>query len=467
MTYEQLSDDQSGDIIPFYKRIFKSIEPTIIELVGTTGAGKTTFCQQFVDEEGKRILNKIITTSGNRTMIPIDIVILENTKSRIILKARTKSDITRDLILVAINIDSEFKFDINKSITDVVNKTGLKKNNEYGIKVNIDLYQSVYNLFGTIKLIEEFLEIAKDLQSNFTNEDNVENYISNNISNKKLIKLLDDIIFTELNIDDFYGHRHEILLDQENIIEKTIIPTNAFNKYKQQKEGLNQIASCRILFEHATLLFRCDEKAKRCLPEKFRKGVVFREPLGNKEARLISSVTNSCAINKILLIPVATGGLLVDDKGIEELKNIILSESKQNIVVVTKIDKSSSYEEYTLNNYKGYIESIKEQIVITHNNLIDRLELTEECNANQVNTVDRNIILKKIIAFLDNAYLSKITKDKQGFYDAELHKIICKNKSNQEISVSDIEDVIILDNFHTLVSSILERKNKLSYNLVT
>ena len=338
---------------------------------------------------------------------------------------------------------------------NIANKAGLKKNNEKEIKVNNDLYQSVYNLFGTIKLIGEFQEIAKDLQSNFANEDNIEKYISNNISNQKLTKLLDDIIFTELNIDNFYGYRHEILLDQENIIEKTIMPTKIFNKYKQQKEGFNEIASYRILFEYATLLLKCDEKAKRCLPEKFRKGVVFREYCSHKKAKLIGSVTNSCVINKILLIPVATGGQLVDDKGIEELKNIILSESKRNIVVVTKIDKASSYEEYTLNNYEAFIESLKEQIVITHNNLIDSLELAEECNVNQTNKVDRNTISNKIIASLDNVYLSKITKDKQGFHDAELHKIICKSKSNQEISVSDIEDVIILDNFHTLVSSIL------------
>jgi hypothetical protein len=66
------------------------------------------------------------------------------------------------------------------------------------------------------------------------------------------------------------------------------------------------------------------------------------------------------------------------------------------------------------------------------------------------------------IASFDNAYLSKITKDEKGNYDAELHKIICKNKSSVEISVSDIEDIILLDNWHTLISSVLERENRVS-----
>ncbi|MCB2358655.1 hypothetical protein [Clostridium estertheticum] len=49
-------------------------------------------------------------------------------------------------------------------------------------------------------------------------------------------------------------------------------------------------------------------------------------------------------------------------------------------------------------------------------------------------------------------YLSKITKDRQGNYDAELHKIICRNKTNREISVNDIEDIVIREEWHSLFS---------------
>ena len=449
----ELSDERNNDIIDFYKGVFKSIDPTIIELLGTTGAGKTTFCQQFVDEEGKKILSEIITRAGNSTVMSTDIVILENTKSRLFLKARVKSDIISDLILFALNIDPEFKFDIKKSITDVVNKAGLKKNNNKEIKVNKDLFHGLYNLFRSIRTIVKFQEIAKDLQSNYTNEHEI---INLNTSNENLTKLLDDIIFSEFQINDFYGYNHEISIEREKVIEKTIIAANEFNKYKEQKEGFNEISSYRILFEQATLVLQCDENAKRCLPEKFKEGIVFRELRAHKKGNQIDIITNFKAINKIFLIPVATGGHLVDDTIIEELKSIILSESKHNTVVITKIDKSSSYIEYTQNDYAAFIESLKEQITITHNNLIAKLEKTKERNVNQGYNFDSDSISKKIIAAFDNAYLSRITKDKQGYYDAELHKIVCKNKNIEEISVSDIDDIVILDDFHTIISNILE-----------
>ncbi|MGK0466873.1 hypothetical protein [Clostridium sp.] len=454
MRCEELSNERNSDIIDFYKGVFKSIDPTIIELLGTTGAGKTTFCQQFVDEAGKKILSEVITKSGNSTVMSTDIVILENTKNRLFLKARVKSDIISDLILFALNIDPEFKFDTKKSITDAVNKAGLKKSNKE-IKVNKDLFHGLYNLFRTIKRISKFQEIAKDLQSNYTNEHEI---INHNTSNKNLTKLLDDMIFSEFQINDFYGYSHEIAIDEEKIIEKTIIAANEFNIYKEQKEGFNEIPSYRILFEQATLVLQCDEKAKRCLPEKFKEGIVFRELRTHKKGRQIDIITNFKAINKIFLIPVATGGHLVDDTIIEELKSIILSESKHNTVVITKIDKSSSYIEYTQNDYAAFIENLKKQITITHNNLIVKLDKTKERNVNQGYSFDRDSISKKIIASIDNAYLSKITKDKQGYYDAELHKIVCKNQNIEEISVSDIDDIVILDNFHTIISSILERK---------
>ena len=107
---------QGNDILTFYSQVLKDSRPTIIELIGTTGAGKTTFCQQFVDDAGKKILDKTISSSGNNTIIQTEIVILEDTKNRLFLKARTKSAIISDLILVALNIDTEFKFDVKKSI---------------------------------------------------------------------------------------------------------------------------------------------------------------------------------------------------------------------------------------------------------------------------------------------------------------------------------------------------------------
>ncbi|MGH4138231.1 hypothetical protein [Clostridium sp.] len=467
MEYENLcNSSQSSDIIDFYKIVFKSEDPTIIDLVGNTGAGKTTFCQQFVDEEGKRVLSKTITSSGNSTIIQTDIAILENTKNRLFLKARDKNVIVRDLVLVALNIDSGYIFDIKKDIADEVNKAGIKKNYNSKIKVNNELFQGVYNLFRTTKLLERFQKIAKDVQLNYTNEDKIEEYISDNVINNELIKLLDDIICSELKIENFYGYRHEISLEEENILEKTIIPTKTFNKYKEQKEEFHEIVSYRLLFEQAILVLKCDEKAKKNVPEKFKSGVIFRDLMGHEKIGYQGINTDLEVGNKIFLIPAGTAEELVDDKFVKELKNCILAAPKQSILVITKIDKASSYVEYTQNDYGAFIESLKEQIVITHNNLVHKLEQTEEHSVMQLYKFDKNTMVNKFIASFDNAYLSKITKDKQGNYDAELHKIICNNKSNQEISVTDIEDVVILDNWHDSILSILKTENIVSYEWV-
>lgn len=55
-----------SDIVAFYRNVLKAKNPTIIDLIGTTGAGKTTFCQQFVNKEGRAILEKTITSTGNK-----------------------------------------------------------------------------------------------------------------------------------------------------------------------------------------------------------------------------------------------------------------------------------------------------------------------------------------------------------------------------------------------------------------
>ncbi|MBU3180704.1 hypothetical protein [Clostridium psychrophilum] len=451
--------NEEDDIIAFYKRLFKEVEPTIIDLVGTAGSGKTTFCQQFVDEEGKKVLSKIISTSRNSNAIQTDIVILEDTKNRLFLKARNRSDIMRDIVLVALNIDSEYKFDIRKDITDDSNKAGIKNNDDKKIKVNLDLLQGVYNLFGTTKLIQSFQRISKDLQLEFINEDNIQTYIRNNLENENLIKLLDDIIYSKLEIIDFYGLRHEFLIEKLNILEKTIMPVKIFNGYKRRVEEFHEKVSLRLLFQQAILVLKCDEKVKQSLPEKFRKGVVFRELQEHKNIKESCSITNIEKNCKIVLIPASTGGELVDNKFSEAINSIISSGSKESMVVITKIDKTSSYEEYTQNDYALFIESLKEQIVTSHNNFIGNIGETQSSYERHVSRDDKNTMAKKIFATLDNIYLSTITKDKNGNHDAELHKIIYKNRSNQEISVNDIEDIEMLDNWHSLVTNILENKN--------
>lgn len=451
-----------SDIIAFYKKTLKAEDPTIIDLVGTTGAGKTTFCQQFVDEEGKKILEKTITPSGNSTIIQTDIVILENTKSRLFLKARAKKDIIRDILLVALSIDPDFKFELNKGITEGNNKQGIKRIAEKEVKVDGELYQGVYNLFRTESLIEKFMSSSKKIQEICQSEADIQEYINKNMDNSELVNLLDSIIEEHLHIDNFYGYRHEMPLDEKYILEKTVIPTKIFNKNKEREDCYKDIISYRILFEQAVLVLRCDSKAKEKLPKKFRRGIVFRDSQGHKKTEQVGIATDFEVKNKILLIPANTSGELIDDRYIEELKNIITSEPKQNVIVITKLDKSSSYEFYN-DSYSEFIENLKEQVVTTHNNLVARLQDDEEEENDSEYKMDKNAIVKKFIESFDNAFLSKVTKLKDGTFDPELHRIICRNKSNQEISNSDIEDIKIQNSWYDLVSGILESQSGISY----
>lgn len=451
--------NMDSDIITFYKQVTKTARPIIIDLIGARGAGKTTFCQQFVNEEGNRLLSKTISTSGNSNIMKTDIVILKETKSRLFLKARTKSDIIRDLILVALSIDPEYQFDIKKGITDAANKAGVKKFNEKGTNINIELFQNVYNLVRTVILLSKFQEIAKELQQNLKKKDDIEEYIDINISNENITLLLENIIYSKLAINNFYGHRHEISLDRDNILEKTIVPTNIFNKHREGLKEFYEVVSLRLLFEKATIVLKCNERSKHNLQQKFSNGVVFRileEFKKVDEQEILESNLN--VKYRMLLVTAATGIELVDEKFVDELKNMISSSSTQNIVVITKIDKISSYEEYTQNNYDAFIESLKQQVATTHNKIIDKLEETQERTACGTCKLTKDRISKKIFSAFDNAYLSKITKDKHGNYDAEIHKIVCKNSSNKEILANDIEDIIILENWNTSVSNSLNQE---------
>lgn len=463
LTIEALSrfyDD--SDIISFYKNVLRAKNPTIIDLIGTTGAGKTTFCQQFVDTEGKAILDKTITPSGNSTIIQTDIVILEDTESRLFLKARTKRDILRDLILVALSIDPYFNFNLKKSISEKANKEGLKKVDEKEIKYDSDVFQGVFNLFRTESLIKEFLDTARKLQEQYSDMEGLQSIIEDSIEESSLVKLLDALIENELGIDDFYGYRHEMSLLDQSIMDKTIIPTKNFNKFKEKNEQFRGVISYRILFEQAILVLKCDENAKQRLPKKFREGIVFRDSQGHNKSEQVGIAVDFEVKNKILLIPAGTGGELVDDKYIEELKNIIISEPEQNVVVITKIDKSSSYEYYE-ESYSDFIESLKDQVVTTHNNLVAGLSKNQGAeDGNETYQLDRNAVVKKFISAFDNAYLSKITKLRNGEFDTELHRIICRCKSDEMIESTDIEDIKIAESWYDLLSQILERENKVS-----
>lgn len=439
----------------FYQRQLNLNNPNIVHIIGARGSGKTTFCQQFVDEYGKNILEKTITPSGNSTIIQTDIVILEETENRLFLKARSKWDILRDVIIFALSIDLNFKFDLNKGIYEKSNRQAIKLGQDKDIKLDTNTCKYVYNLFRRDDLMEEFLEICKDLQREYFSKGDIEILIAQNIEGSQLGFFIDNIIRDELGIDEFYGRRHEIGLDSDLIIEKTIISTKKFNKYKGKEEDFKDIVSYRILFEHAVLVLNCDEQAKRSIPDGFSKGLIFKISQTYNQSDHISIETDFNHIeNRILLIPAGICGELIDDRSIDEFKNVIISDSKRNVVVITKLDKTCSHESYR-DCYSEFIDNLKDEVVTTHNSLIDKLGQVYLKETDQEALLNRNDIIQKLIVFFDSAYLSNIQK-RHGEFDHELHKIVCKDKEDQLIEASDIEDIVHTDTWYDLLKYILQ-----------
>ncbi|GEQ22118.1 hypothetical protein CBU02nite_26240 [Clostridium butyricum] len=147
-----------SDIINFYKSQGAKV-PTVIDLVGTTGAGKTTFCQQFVDDDSKELLKLTITDSAESTVIQTDILILEKTKKKMFLKVRNRSEIMRDILAVALEVDIN---DINSDLKDAVKKSGDSIDNDILDKVN--------NFFSTESLLNAFKIFASEVQKRYKQE---------------------------------------------------------------------------------------------------------------------------------------------------------------------------------------------------------------------------------------------------------------------------------------------------------
>lgn len=439
----------------FYQRQLNLNNPNVIHLIGSRGAGKTTFCQQFVDEYGKSILEKTITPSGNSTIIQTDIVILEETENRLFLKARSKRDIIRDIIIFALSIDLNFKFDLTKGIYEKSNRQAIKISQDKDIKLDPSTCKYVYNLFRRDDLMEDFLGICKDLQREYFSNGDIWLLISQNIEGSQLGLFIDNIIRDELGIDEFYGRRHEIGLDSDLILDKTIISTKKFNKYKDKEEAFKDIVSYRILFEQAVLVLNCDEEAKRSIPDVFTKGLIFKSSQGGHQSDHISIETDFNHVeNRILLIPAGICGELIDDRSIDEFKNVIISDSQRNVVVITKLDKTCSHECYR-DCYSEFIDNLKDEVVTTHNSLIDKLGQVYLKETDQEALFNRNDIIQKLIVFFDSAYLSNIQKC-HGEFDHELHKIVCRDKEDQLIEASDIEDIVHTDTWYDLLKYILQ-----------
>ncbi|MDQ4679628.1 hypothetical protein, partial [Stenotrophomonas maltophilia group sp. RNC7] len=127
------------------------------------GAGKTTFCQQFVDDESKELLKLTITDSAESTVIQTDILILDNTPKKLFLRARNKTDIMKDLLMVALELDLDLSGDAVKDI--------IRKNTEIVDKDTID---KVNNCFLTEELFSKYKFFGGKVQEYYKATDETE-----------------------------------------------------------------------------------------------------------------------------------------------------------------------------------------------------------------------------------------------------------------------------------------------------
>lgn len=216
-----------SDIIGFYKS-HGAKEPTIIDLIGTTGAGKTTFCQQFMDERSKELLKLTITDSSESTAIQTDILILDHTCKKLLLKVRNKSEIISDLLIVALEYDFNSK---GENVRDNINK-----NSEITDKDTID---KVSNFFATDKRFHEFKKFAGNVQEKFKESKDGDKYrwIQKIVETDEFDDFLSETIEEKANIPYFYGYRQEYDLETENA-KDTIIKTLANTEFKYRKEDI-------------------------------------------------------------------------------------------------------------------------------------------------------------------------------------------------------------------------------------
>ncbi len=456
LTIDSLSrfyDD--SDIMNFYKSQ-GALSPTIIDLVGTTGAGKTTFCQQFVDEGSKELLKLTITDAGESTVIQTDILILEKTKKKMFLKVRNKIDIMRDILLVALEID------LTKNSSNISGK--IKKSSELRDK---DIIDRVSNFYYTMDLHTRFLDFTTKVQSDYGSSGEKAKWIQSNLNNPKYQFIIDEIINEEYETDYFYGYRMEYNLEDDG--ETQIITTIANTAFKNRKEELedypemNNVASKWLLYEHAILVLPCSEKAKEKVNYNFQEGLVFRDSRGHNLDEQSGIAADFEVKNKIFLIPIDSSGYLIDERYSNLFEKILISEPKNNIFVLTKIDINTTYRKYKKSDYEKLKEFKKEftdKLAKTHDNILNRfLEKEKSIDKTTEFYKDEKNLFKNFMASFDNAYMSEIEDDT---YESEGHKITYRGNALDEFDKSKVS-IEYLESWFEIIDGIIS-KNRLLYH---
>lgn len=445
-----------SDIINFYKSQGAKA-PTIIDLVGTTGAGKTTFCQQFVDDDSKDLLKLTITDSAESTVIQTDILILEKTKKKMFLKVRNRSEIMRDILAVALEVEIN---DINSSLKDAVKKSGDSIDNDILDKVN--------NFFSTESLLNAFKVFASEVQEKYKEEFGDKfKWIQQHANDDQFVYILEDNIREIFNTIYFYGYRIEYDLEVE--AENKIITTIANTIFKDRKEELEDypemrdVISYRLLFDHAILVFPCSHEAKDKLGYDFQQGLVFRDSQGHKLDEQNGIASDFEVKNKVFLIPVDNGGYLIDDRYSNLFEKILISEPKNNVFVLTKVDNTTTYKHYKKSNYedsKKFNKEFKEKIAKTHNKLLENFLNKQKKFDNSLELhKDETLIFQNFMASFNKAYLSEID---DITYAAEAHKINYSGSPLEQLDKSKLEIEYCDKSWFEIIGSVI-KENKLTY----
>ncbi|MFC5702630.1 hypothetical protein ACFPVX_15100 [Cohnella faecalis] len=462
-TIEALSrfyDDSS--IIRFYKDQGAKA-PTIIDLIGTTGAGKTTFCQQFVDDSSKDLLKLTITDSAESTVMQTDILILQQTSKKMFLRARSKADIMKDIMTVALELDL--------TASGATIKELVKKNAEI---IDKDMIDKVSHFFSTDALVGKFTAFADQVQTAFKADAVGETarlkWIKEHSADSGFVYILDDEVANRFPTSYFYGYLQEY--DLETDADFNIVRTITNTEFKYRKEDLEDYpemadaVSDRLLFDHAILVLPCSAEAQDKLEYDFQQGIVFRDSQGHKLDEQNGIASDFEVKNKIFLIPIDTGGYLIDDRYSNIFERILISEPKNNVFVLTKVDLNTTYKRYKDSHYlknKDFNRVFSDKIARTHNKLISTFQNQQAAKDNGDGQSkfykDETALFTNFMASFSNAYLSEIDGDT---FAAEGHKIAYAGQALEELDRSKL-DIEYLESWFDIVGGII-KENKLTYH---
>ncbi len=444
-----------SDIINFYKN-HGAVHPIIIDLIGTTGAGKTTFCQQFIDEDSKKLVDLTISRAGQSTVIQTDILILEKTKRKMFLKVRSKLDILKDIFLVATNIDLSIK---GKTIASMV-----KRSQKF---YDQDIINKVSSFYSDGDSKEKFISFAESIQNDSKNSGlKSDEWMSENIVNSKYHYIIDDYVDTDE--DDFYGYRIEYDLNDNNA-ENTIITTIGYNVYSFRKENVEAfpamvgVPSKWLLYDHAILILPCSKDAKVYIDYDFSQGLVFRDSIGHDLDEQGSIASDFEVKNKIFLVPIDTSGRLIDTRYSNLFEKIMISDPKNSIFILTKIDKDDIYKSYKESDYledKSFKREFRNKLASTYNGMLEAFYKENISNeGNDEFEKDEKILFDNFMKSFFNCYLSEIESTKG--YVADAHKITYMGDITETFD-KDYVDIERIDSWFEIVNGILN-EHKISF----